>query len=430
MNSSRILIVEDELLIAQSLAKKLHKLGYQIVDMVSSGAAAIEAALEKAPDLVLMDIVIKGDMDGIDTAEKIYRTYGLPVIYLTAYADEKTLQRAEKTGCYGYILKPFKERELNAMIRMALNKHQQESQTLKSLELAENLSQKLQTTLQKTSQRLAYPEQFILQNDIFLALDNQELQVYYQPLINLHTGTIIGAEALLRWQHPQRGIILPNSFMHLAEETGLIDLMGEWILKEACFQVQRWRKQFSIPLQLYVNLSARQLKQTPISRYVSHALAESNLEHSALGLELPERLFTHDTDAMIRTIHELKAMGVQLSLDDFGTGYSPLSYLQRFPFDTLKIDRCFIQDINHNSDKTAITQAIIQMAHGLQLSIVAKGVETEAEMDFLRHHRCDAAQGYFFCPPIPAVEFQELLIRQASSSLRSIFPGNQIRTSD
>ncbi|MGI0483878.1 EAL domain-containing protein [Pantanalinema rosaneae CENA516] len=412
MSPSQVLIVEDELLIAQSLARKLTKLGHTVVDIVSSGEAAILAAIEKVPDLVLMDIVIKGEMDGIDAANRIYQDYGIPVIYLTAYADDETLQRAEKTGCYGYILKPFKEKELNATIRMAINKHQQETQVIKSLEIADNLSKKLQATLRQTVQRLTSPDQTALQTDIYFALDNRELQVYYQPFVNLTTGQIVGAEALLRWHHPHQGMILPANFIPLAEETGVIELIGEWVLHVACSQIQVWQRRFSLPLSVSVNLSTRHFKQNTAYRQVAQAIAATHLDATSLSLELPESMFMHDTDGTIRMAHELKEMGVQLAIDDFGTGYASLSYLQRFPFDTLKIDRCFIGNVNQNADKVAITQAIIQMAHSLSLNIVAEGVETEAEKQFLQQHHCNIAQGYFFSPPVPSTTFEQLLLAQ------------------
>lgn len=412
MNTSQILIVEDELLIAQSLARKLTKLGYTIAGIVSSGESAILATIEKVPDLVLMDVVIKGEIDGIETAYKIYKDYGIPVIYLTAYADDETLRRAEKTGCYGYILKPFKERELNASIRMAINKHQQETQVVKSLEIAENLSKKLQATLRQTTQRLLCPDQTALQTDIYFALDNRELQIYYQPLVNISTGRIMGAEALLRWQHPHQGTILPANFIPLAEETGVIDLIGEWVLQEACSQIQIWKNQFSLPLNISINLSTRHLKQNNVCRQITKAIVETQLDAATLSLEFPESMFTYDTDAAIRMAHELKDLGVQLAIDDFGTGYASLSYLQRFPFDIVKLDRSFIGDVTQNSDKVAITQAIIQMARSLNLSIVAEGVETEAEKQFLQQNQCHIAQGYLFSPPVPSTTFEQLLQAQ------------------
>ncbi len=418
MYEIKILIVEDELLIAHSLARKLKKLGYAVIDIVSSGTAALQVMTERDVDLVLMDIVIKGEADGIETADKIYKIFGVPVIYLTAYADDQTLRRAEKTGCYGYLLKPFNEKEINANIRMAVRKHQQETQIIKSLEIAESFSRKLQKTLTQTIHRISNADQIALQTDIFFALENGELQIYYQPLVNLISDKIVGAEALLRWHHPQRGLILPDSFIPLAEETGMIDVIGEWVFQQACAQVQDWQLTFATPLSLGVNLSRHQLKQSNLSHQISHALGKANLTPANLELELSERILKHDTDFVIRTINEVKEIGIHLSIDDFGTGASSLGYLQRFPVDTLKFDRAFIGDVHQNPDKVAITRAIIQMALGLNLKVVAEGVETAAEIEFLRQSQCEVAQGYFFSPALPSTEFEQLLYEQEQTPCR------------
>lgn len=250
----QILIVEDELLIAQNLSRKLQKLGYSVAGIVSSGESAIAAVLEKEPDLVLMDIVIKGDMDGIRTAEIIYKEYGVPVIYITAYADDITLQRAEQTGSYGYILKPFNERALHATIKLALSKHQQQAEVLKLLRTAEEFSQKLKSTIKTTALKLGGPTSRILESDLSVALEREELQVYYQPLVSFQTRQIVGAEALLRWQNSIRGNISPATFIPIAEETGMINSIGDWVLQEACTQVRHWQEQFAIPLKVAVNI--------------------------------------------------------------------------------------------------------------------------------------------------------------------------------
>jgi EAL domain-containing protein (putative c-di-GMP-specific phosphodiesterase class I)/AmiR/NasT family two-component response regulator len=406
MSKIKILIVEDELLIGHNLARKLKKLGYDVVDIVSSGKDALKAVAEKSPELVLMDIVIQGEIDGIETATEIYKNYAIPVIYLTAYADDATIQRAETSQSYGYILKPFKERELHATIKIALQKHKKATELVKSLEMAEKMSQKLQNIIQTTVIHLGGSEELTLEKDLHLAIERQELQVYYQPLVNIQNRQIIGAEALVRWQHPQRGIISPNLFIPLAEKTGLINPIGDWILRQACTQAKTWQSLFSFPFTISVNISADQFKDQSLVEKVNQILKETKLEAELLKLELTESLIVDDNISVIKMLNVLKSFGVQLAIDDFGTGYSSLAYLQQFPFDIIKIDRCFMRNITQNPDKIALTKAIIAIGHSLKLKIIAEGVETENEIDFLLENQCDMVQGYLFSPPLPADKFE------------------------
>ncbi|MEM1171960.1 MAG: EAL domain-containing protein [Cyanobacteria bacterium P01_H01_bin.35] len=402
-----ILIVEDELLIARHLASTLKRLGYKVIDMVSSGEDALKVAKDKSPRLIIMDIVIQGDMNGIETAAKIYNNYNIPVIYLTAYADDETLNQAEETGSYGYILKPFQERELHATIRMALRKHEKERELMRSLETAKQMRDKLKTIINTTTDLIVNSEQQELEKDLYYALEREELQVYYQPLVNLPERQFIGVEALLRWQHQERGLVSPNIFIPIAEETGLIESIGNWVLTESCMQIKDWQNTFSFPLKLSVNLSSRQFKRKTLVQEVSKVLMETKLDPKLLTLELTESLLMDNTIAAIEMINELKSLDLKIAIDDFGTGYSSLSYLDKFPFDILKIDRCFMSNIIGNADKVALTKAIIQIGHSLNLTIIAEGVETEKQIEFLEQNQCYIAQGYLFGRPIPANDFQE-----------------------
>lgn len=256
---------------------------------------------------------------------------------------------------------------------------------------------------QGTSDRMA------LKTSLRYALERDELQVYYQPQVNLETGKIIGAEALLRWEHPERGLVSPGRFIPLAEETGLILPIGEWVLKMACQQTRHWQKAGYPHLKIAVNLSGRQFQQLDLRHRLVKIFTETGLRPEYLELELTESMLVENTDVAIRRLQALKALGVEIAIDDFGTGYSSLSYLQQFPFDTLKIDRCFIRNIQDNPSQLAITQAIIEMANTLNLKLVAEGVETEAELSFVVQHHCQMMQGYFFSKPLPAKAFESLL---------------------
>ncbi len=250
-------------------------------------------------------------------------------------------------------------------------------------------------------------EQLHMQGLLRHAINNGELALHYQPQIDIASGQIIGAEALLRWHHPSMGMILPGKFIPLAERSGLIIQIGEWVLGEACQQAQRWSND-GRPLVMAVNLSALQLKRGNLLETVAAALRQSGLPAGSLELELTESILLQDTDAAHKTLRSLKDMGVKLSIDDFGTGYSSLSYLKRLALDKLKIDQSFVRDLPGDPDSAAIVKAIIQLGHTLQLTVIAEGVENEAQYSFLRNYACDQAQGYLYSRPVPAVEFEKL----------------------
>jgi EAL domain-containing protein (putative c-di-GMP-specific phosphodiesterase class I) len=240
-------------------------------------------------------------------------------------------------------------------------------------------------------------------------LEREEFRVYYQPQVNFQTGKIMGAEALVRWQHPEKGLTSPAEFIPAAEETGFIVPLGEWVLQTACRQIQVWQNAGFSGLRVAVNLSPRQFYQPNLSSRVAQFLAQIGLPPSSLELELTESLMVQDSESAIAALKNLKALGVFISIDDFGTGYSSLSYLTQYPFDTLKIDRCFVRNITEDSRNAAIVKAIIEMAHSLGLDVIAEGVETEAEKDFLWRYKCDTMQGYLFSPPLSAADFEQLL---------------------
>jgi diguanylate cyclase (GGDEF)-like protein len=252
-------------------------------------------------------------------------------------------------------------------------------------------------------------ERLILETNLRKALDRKELVVYYQPQIDLVTGHITGLEALLRWFHPKLGLVLPMRFISLAEETGLIVSIGEWVLRSACEQTRAWQEAGFRDLSVTVNLSARQLKQPNLVERVRQVLSETGLKAQSLALELTENSIMQDVEAMIEQLTDLKALGIRLSIDDFGTGYSSLSYLKRFPVDILKVDQALTRDIATSQDAVAIVGAVITMAQRLRLKVVAEGVETEAQMACLREQGCHESQGYFFSQPLPAADTEQLL---------------------
>jgi diguanylate cyclase (GGDEF)-like protein len=545
MSQKKILIVEDESIIAEDISDSLISLGYRITGMVYSGEEAIEAAAKFRPDLVLMDVNLQGEIDGITAAAEIRARFQIPVVYLTAYADENTLRRVNATKPFGYIVKPFEEKNLHTTIQLALHRHEYDSLTNlpnRSL-LREQLNQVLEkqkelpamipvitlsldrinrinstlghdigdSVLCKVAQRLsncreninivarleaaefaiviqpvtekqdaakiaqnildivaqpmiikgselyltasigislspsdasdgdqllknAYTAMYNSQQqggnnyqfymakvanssiNIFTqetclrnALKRSEFEVYYEPQIEIKTGKIIGAEALVRWNHPERGRVSPGEFIPMAEEMGLIAPLGEWVLETACRQTKAWQTQGLPPLRVAVNLSARQFEQKNLTERVSQILRETNLDPKCLELELTEGLILQDETAAHQAFTVWRNMGIRIAIDDFGTGYSSLSYPKRFPFDAIKIDKSFIRDLADDRQNAAITIAIIQMAHYMNMTVIAEGVENESELAFLCAHGCDEIQGYFFSPALPRDEFEALL---------------------
>ncbi len=252
-------------------------------------------------------------------------------------------------------------------------------------------------------------ERLELENRLRLALRNNELTLYYQPLMDLRDGSVFGLEALIRWNHPDLGLLLPDKFIATAEVSGLIVPIGKWVLREACKQARNWLNQ-GLDLVVSVNLSPRQFAQPDLVFQVQSALAEAQLPAGNLELEITESSAMHDVEQTIRVLRELKRLGVRISIDDFGTGYSSLSYLKKFPVDTVKLDQSFVRDITEPQDG-AIASGIISMAHNLSLLVLAEGVETEGQLNFLRRNDCDRLQGFLFSVPLSPAAFDKFVNR-------------------
>jgi diguanylate cyclase (GGDEF)-like protein len=254
------------------------------------------------------------------------------------------------------------------------------------------------------------------------ALERQEFELHYQPQVDLRTGKVVGAEALLRWRHPVRGLIYPGAFIPLAEETGLIVPIGDWVLATACRQIRDWNQSLSPSLRVAINVSALQFNRNDFISGLTGILKQSGARAENIEVEIVESGLMQNNQSATLKLNQLKALGIRVAVDDFGTGYSSLGYLKHFPLDTVKIDRCFIRNLDEDSANAAITRAIIRIAHNLNLRVIAEGVETVEELGFLHKHRCDEMQGFLFSLPLTVPQFEQLI--SAGQSFSRLKTGN------
>jgi EAL domain-containing protein (putative c-di-GMP-specific phosphodiesterase class I) len=249
------------------------------------------------------------------------------------------------------------------------------------------------------------------------ALERDEFELHYQPKVNLRTGAITGVEALIRWRSPDLGLVPPNKFIPILEETGLILEVGEWVIARACRQARLWQEQGLPPLRIAVNLSPRQFQQRDLAQRIRSLIDQPDFLPEYLELEITESMVMQNVERAIATLEELRQTGIHISIDDFGTGYSSLAVLKRFPVDCLKVDRSFVRDIPDDADDMAITRSVILLAHSMGLSVVAEGVETEAQRSFLVECGCDEMQGFLFSKPLPPAELAERVLGHLQTAL-------------
>ena len=255
-------------------------------------------------------------------------------------------------------------------------------------------------------------KQLVLESNLRPGLERSEFFIHYQPQVAIHDFHLVGMEALVRWQHPSLGVLYPSEFITLAEESGMIITLGEWVMRTACAQNKVWQDAGLTPMRLSVNFSARQFQQPTFITDVAQILKDTNLDPRWLELELTESSIMKDPEQAIEKLHELKLMVIKVAIDDFGTGYSSLNYLKRFPIDTLKIDKSFVADVCKDPHDTAIVRAIINLGHALDVTVIAEGVETKEQLQYLSALECDAVQGFLFSKALSAKAFEELLVEQ------------------
>jgi len=265
-------------------------------------------------------------------------------------------------------------------------------------------------------------KQLVLESNFRPGLERSEFVVHYQPQVDVHGFHLVGMEALVRWQHPSLGLLYPSEFIPLAEDSGLIILLGDFVMRTACAQNMMWQDAGLTPLTISVNFSARQFQQPTFITDVAQILKDTNLDPRWLELELTESSIMKDPEEAIEKLHELKLMGIKVAIDDFGTGYSSLNYLKRFPIDTLKIDKSFVSDVCKDPHDTAIVRAIINLGHALDLTVIAEGVETKEQLQYLSALECDVVQGFLFSKALSAAAFEELLVEQRRVTSGDVSP--------
>ncbi|MBW3584894.1 MAG: EAL domain-containing response regulator [Cyanobacteria bacterium 0813] len=408
----KILVIEDDELIRETLLQLLESQSYRVI-AAENGRVGVQMALSEIPDLILCDVQMP-ELDGYDVLRTLRQNSlaaTIPFIFLTAQSDKTDFRRGMELGADDYLTKPFTKAELLGAIASRLLKRQTITQPLTvALHQAEARLKDLVNDSTKVT--TLSPEKFALEALLRHALEQGEFQVYYQPQVNIATGQVIGAEALVRWQNPDRGIISPGEFIPLAEETGLIIQIGEWVLLSACAQAASWLAAGFSPFTISVNLSARQLSDPELKARIVQILETTGLEPANLELEMTESALVENATVAGATLNELKALGIRIAIDDFGTGYATLGYLKQFAFDSLKIDRIFVRNANEDTQNAAITTAVILLGHSLNMTVIAEGVETEAELDFLKQHQCDIMQGYLFSRPQPAAILESMLVAE------------------
>ncbi|HEX6189054.1 MAG TPA: EAL domain-containing protein [Pyrinomonadaceae bacterium] len=375
----RILIVDDDAEIRAVLKEFLSR-DYHCVTS-DSAEKALDALATQGFDLILSDIAMTA-MSGIEMLPRVVKL--APDSVVVMISGQRTIEcaiDAMRAGAFDYITKPFELGEVNVVVRRALD-HQS---SLKRLRTPED-------------ERRPHARQ------LMDAVTRREFVVHYQPQIDIHSRALVGAEALVRWQHPDLGLRPPAEFISLAEDTGLINEIGELVLREACARAREWQQQGLDTFRIAVNASPRQLHEKHFAQFVGRILSETQLSPESLELEVTETWLMQNLDAGVQALEQLRAMGVRIALDDFGTGYSSLSYLKRLPIDSVKLDASFVKDAATDPDDAALVMAIITLAHTLGKTVIAEGIEREDQLALLRLLRCDEGQGYLFGRPMPALD--------------------------
>lgn len=405
-----ILVVEDEAIIRELIGETLSLEDYDILEAENGiQALALLASSEKMPDLIVCDVMMP-EMDGhglLTALQENPKTAAIPFIFLTALGTIQDFRKGMNFGADDYLIKPFKREELLTAIQSRLQKKAK----LSAFYQEDNQHNYPDYTRHRSSRENATLTQAEIQlcRDLETGLNSGQVFLNYQPKVAISNHCLVGCEALIRWQHPEKGFISPGIFVPLAEKTGFITVVGQWVIESTLQQCQQWQSLGIEQIKVAINISARQFHGEDVAKILKTTTEQYGISPQQLEVELTETLLVEDVQNSIAQLNNLRSEGFQVAIDDFGTGYSSLSYLQQFPFDVLKIDQTFVRDIDKNAKNKTITASIINLAHELGLQVIAEGVETWAEYDAIAEMGCDELQGYLFSRPLSVADFTDLL---------------------
>jgi diguanylate cyclase len=406
-----LLIVDDEPQVRKLLETLLQHEGYQTLS-AASGEEALQLVAQQPPDLILLDIMMPG-MDGFEVASQLKNdetTASIPIIMLSALSEPSARVTGLESGAEEFISKPVERVELWLRVRNLLRlKARGDQLKHHNLMLEQQVQRQTAEPAGMSVHDLARQD---LENALRQAVETRQFTVHYQPKVELAGGQICALEALLRWERPGYGAVSPAVFVPILESLGLIVPVGRWVIETVCQQIAVWQRSLIGAVEVSVNVSGHQLIEGDLIADIALILAGTGVEAHWLEVELTEGSLMENTHHTITSLQRLRAMGVKIAIDDFGTGYSSLAYLRRFPIDTLKIDIAFIREVTTNPQDAAITRTIIELAHSLDLRVVAEGVETQAQLAFLKAAGCDQIQGYLFSRPLPAATLERLLLER------------------
>ena len=422
----KVLVVDDDSAHRELLGQFLEAKGYEVA-LAATGEQALELVDRTALDLVLLDLSLPraNSLEVLKHLRGDYSAADLPVIMVSGENDSSRVVEALTLGANDYISKPIEFGMAIGRIRTQLARKKLETKLRTDAVPLRAGTASSQGALPadradavgsggpalKLQMRDPAAGRNELERDLRNAVANQEFELYYQPKVQLESGTLMGFEALLRWRHPRRGLVPPLDFIPLAEETGLIAVIGDWVLEEACRQTCDWQTRYAAHSRLTVgvNVSSKQLEDAGLATRISTILAETGLPPECLALEITESALVSDGPEVLKLLKELRSRKIGLHIDDFGTGYSALQYLQRLPFDTLKIDKSFVDRLGATRETTEITRAIIALAHHLHMNVVSEGIETIEQLNILRDFGALVGQGYLFSRPLSLEQAEELL---------------------
>ncbi|MBF2013920.1 MAG: EAL domain-containing response regulator [Rivularia sp. T60_A2020_040] len=395
---TKILVIEDEESVRENILDLLEAEDYQVV-AAANGRLGVDLALSESPDLILCDLMIP-EINGFAVLALLrekFSTSAVPFIFLTARSAKVDVRQGMELGADDYLTKPFTRAELLTAISVRL---QRQAAILKNPPSHAEVK--------------AHPKEMrIIENALRRTIEEgkfREFQMYYQPIVDIKSGEMIAVESLIRWWSHKLGLVSPAELIPLAESTGLIIPLSDWILETVCKQTRTWLDNGLDILPSCVNISTSQFIQPNFVEKVANILSIYNLAPHYLELEFTETTIMQDINKTIDILQQLKSLGVKITMDDFGTGNSSLIYLKKIPIHTIKIDKYFIYNLSQDCQKLAITKALIQMGQNLNLKVVAKGVETVSELKILRELRCYAMQGYLFTQPLSSFDFEQMLV--------------------